>query len=161
MATFTTSTGETGVKDHRALPQDESVSASTVAPLHVFLVEDSPIIRERLTESLSTPGRIEVIGHADTEHGAVTALREADWDVLVLDLQLKQGTGLGVLKALAGTKPQGAKVIVLTNYAIPQFRDRSVALGADFFFDKSREYYRVKSVLEDMAAMRDSGGQRH
>ena len=34
----------------------------------------------------------------------------------------------------AGAKPAGAKVIVLTNYAIPQFRDRSVALGADFFF---------------------------
>jgi DNA-binding NarL/FixJ family response regulator len=128
-------------------------------PLHVFLVEDSPIIRERLTESLSTPGRIEVVGHADTEHGAVAALKTTDWDVLVLDLQLKQGTGLGVLKALAGSKPEGAKVIVLTNYAIPQFRDRSVALGADFFFDKSREYYRVKSVLEDLAATRD--GQTH
>ena len=124
-------------------------------PLHVFLVEDSPIIRERLTESLSTPGRIEVVGHADTEHGAVAALKSTEWDVLVLDLQLKQGTGLGVLKALAGAKPEGAKVIVLTNYAIPQFRDRSVALGADFFFDKSREYYRVKSVLEDLAASRD------
>lgn len=128
-------------------------------PLHVFLVEDSPIIRERLTESLSTPGRIEVVGHADTEHGAVAALKSTEWDVLVLDLQLKQGTGLGVLKALAGAKPEGAKVIVLTNYAIPQFRDRSVALGADFFFDKSREYYRVKSVLEDLAANRD--GQPH
>jgi len=128
-------------------------------PLHVFLVEDSPIIRERLTESLSTPGRIEVVGHADTEHGAVAALKSTDWDVLVLDLQLKQGTGLGVLKALAGAKPAGAKVIVLTNYAIPQFRDRSVALGADFFFDKSREYYRVKNVLEDLAAHRD--GQPH
>jgi DNA-binding NarL/FixJ family response regulator len=128
-------------------------------PLHVFLVEDSPIIRERLTESLSTPGRIEVVGHADTEHGAVAALKSTEWDVLVLDLQLKQGTGLGVLKALAGAKPAGAKVIVLTNYAIPQFRDRSVALGADFFFDKSREYYRVKSVLEDIAAARD--GQPH
>lgn len=124
-------------------------------PLQVFLVEDSPIIRERLTESLSTPGRIEVVGHADTEHGAVAALKSTEWDVLVLDLQLKQGTGLGVLKALVGAKPAGAKVIVLTNYAIPQFRDRSVALGADFFFDKSREYYRVKSVLEDLAASRD------
>ena len=59
------------------------------------------------------------------------------------------------LKALAGSKPEGAKVIVLTNYTIPQFRDRSVALGADFFFDKSREYYRVKSVLEDLAATRE------
>lgn len=149
---------EGGAKDHRAR-LDDAAMLHAAAPLHVFLVEDSPIIRDRLTESLSTPGRIEVIGHADTEHGAVAALREAQWDVLVLDLQLKQGTGLGVLKALAGARPPGAKVIVLTNYAIPQFRDRSVALGADYFFDKSREYYRVKSVLEDLAATR--GGSRH
>ena len=147
--------GRSAVEFHKGM----SVGQDSRHPLHVFLVEDSPIIRERLTESLSTPGRIEVVGHADTEHGAVAALKSTDWDVLVLDLQLKQGTGLGVLKALAGAKPAGAKVIVLTNYAIPQFRDRSVALGADFFFDKSREYYRVKSVLEDLAAHRD--GQPH
>ena len=151
------------------MPSDNAVAPTTAAskvtkgmrmghgaqqPLHVFLVEDSPIIRERLTESLSTPGRIEVVGHADTEHGAVAALRRGSWDVLVLDLQLKQGTGLGVLRALGAGKPEGAKVIVLTNYAIPQFRDRSVALGADYFFDKTREYYRVKSVLEELAMAR-------
>jgi two-component system, OmpR family, response regulator len=149
---------EMGRVEGRGFPEVSErtrMSEAVQQPLHVFLVEDSPIIRERLTESLSTPGRIEVVGHADTEHGAVAALKSTEWDVLVLDLQLKQGTGLGVLKALAGAKPQGAKVIVLTNYAIPQFRDRSVALGADFFFDKSREYYRVKSVLEDLAATRD------
>lgn len=147
--------GRAEARGFEELHKGTRMSHGAQQPLQVFLVEDSPIIRERLTESLSTPGRIEVVGHADTEHGAIAALMSTEWDVLVLDLQLKQGTGLGVLKALAGAKPEGAKVIVLTNYAIPQFRDRSVALGADFFFDKSREYYRVKSVLEDLAANRD------
>jgi len=73
---------------------------------------------------------------------------------VILDLQLKQGTGLGVLKALAPVRPAGTKVIVLTNYAIPQYRDRSLALGADYFFDKSREYDRVRNVLEELAAAR-------
>jgi DNA-binding NarL/FixJ family response regulator len=146
------SSADAGGKERHAAAGD--ASARQGAPLQVFLVEDSPIIRERLTESLSTPGRVEVMGYADTEHGAVAALRRVSWDVLVLDLQLKQGTGLGVLRALGAGKPEGAKVIVLTNYAIPQFRDRSVALGADYFFDKTREYYRVKSVLEEIAATR-------
>jgi len=134
----------------------EPMPMTEAPPLRVFLVEDSPIIRERLTESLTAPGRIEIVGHADTEQTAIAALTGADWDALVLDLQLKQGTGLGVLKAIAAARPPGSKVIVLTNYAIPQFRDRSVALGADFFFDKSREYYRVRSVLEEMAGTRSS-----
>lgn len=129
---------------------------SSIAPLRVFLVEDSPIIRERLVESLVSPGRVEVVGFADTEQSAIAALRAAPWDALVLDLHLKQGTGLGVLKAIAAGRSANSKVIVLTNYAIPQFRQRSIALGADYFFDKSREYYRVKSVLEDLAGSREN-----
>ncbi|MEO6928894.1 MAG: response regulator [Casimicrobiaceae bacterium] len=121
-------------------------------PLRVVLVEDSPIIRERLIESLTATGTIEVVGQADNERGAVAALASGEWDALILDLQLKQGTGLGVLKALSPIRPPGAKVIVLTNYAIPQYRDRSLALGADYFFDKSREYDRVRNVLEELAA---------
>jgi CheY-like chemotaxis protein len=150
-------TGESrrpGAFDGSGLSPLEPIAMTDSPSLRVFIVEDSPIIRERLTESLSAPGRIEVVGHADTEQAAVAALAGAGWDALVLDLQLKQGTGLGVLKAIAAQRPAGSKVIVLTNYAIPQFRDRSVALGADFFFDKSREYYRVRSVLEEMAGAR-------
>jgi DNA-binding NarL/FixJ family response regulator len=143
-----------GDLERTGLPLPEPTPMIARPLLRVFLVEDSPIIRDRLTESLSVPGRIEIVGHADTEQSAVEALSGAEWDALVLDLQLKQGTGLGVLKAIAAARPPGSKVIVLTNYAIPQFRERSVALGADFFFDKSREYYRVRSVLEEMAGER-------
>ncbi len=122
--------------------------------LRVVLIEDSPIIRERLIESLTSTGNIKVVGQADSERGAVAALASGEWDAVILDLQLKQGTGLGVLKALAPVRPAGTKVIVLTNYAIPQYRDRSLALGADYFFDKSREYDRVRNVLEELAAAR-------
>jgi DNA-binding NarL/FixJ family response regulator len=95
-----------------------------------------------------------VVVQADSERGAVAALASGNWDAVILDLQLKQGTGLGVLKALGPVRPAGAKVIVLTNYAIPQYRDRSLALGADYFFDKSREYDRVRNVLEELAGDR-------
>ena len=117
-------------------------------PLRVLLVEDSPLIRERLAESLSDPGRIEITGQADAEDTAIALVGDNDWDVLVLDLQLKRGTGLAVLRALVARRPPNSKVIVLTNYAFPQYRAKSLALGADFFFDKAREYHRVRDVLE-------------
>jgi DNA-binding NarL/FixJ family response regulator len=120
-------------------------------PVRVFIVEDSPVIRERLTESVSSPGRIEVIGYAESEANALDALRQADWDAVILDLQLKEGNGLRVLKALRQAR-EGKLVIVLTNYAFPQYRVRSEQLGADYFFDKSREYHRVREVLEQRAA---------
>ena len=120
-------------------------------PVRVLLVEDSPLIRERLAESLAEPGRIEIIGQADAEDTAISMLNEKTWDVLVLDLQLKRGTGLAVLRALVAHRPPGSKVIVLTNYAFPQYRAKTLALGADFFFDKAREYHRVREVVDGLA----------
>ena len=73
---------------------------NNLIPLRVLLIEDSPLIRERLFESLVDPGRIEIVGEADTEEAAVTLVNAEHWDVLVLDLQLKHGTGLGVLRSL-------------------------------------------------------------
>jgi DNA-binding NarL/FixJ family response regulator len=124
------------------------------APVRVVLVEDSPIIRARLEEALAAPGLIEIVGRADGERGAIEALDAGAWDALVLDLWLKQGTGLGVLRAVRAHRPPGAVVIVLTNYAQARVRDATLALGADHFFDKMRESHRVREVLEEMAAAR-------
>ena len=120
--------------------------------LRIVIVEDSAIIRARLAETLSEIPNLEIIGLAETEQDAVALLRDAPWDATVLDLQLKKGTGLGVLKALAQTvRPAHRKVIVFTNYAFPQYKERSLMLGADYFFDKSREFQRVRDVLAELA----------
>jgi len=125
-------------------------------PLRVLLVEDSPLIRERLAESIADPGRIEIVGQADSEQAAIGMLAAAPWDAMVLDLQLRHGTGLGVLRALISRRPANVKVIVLTNYAFPQYRAKSMALGADYFFDKAREYHRVREVLDVLASDRST-----
>lgn len=123
-----------------------------VAKLRVVIVEDSAIIRARLAESLAEIPNVEIVGQVETEADALAVLRQQRWDAAVLDLQLKQGTGLGVLKALgSAVRPPNAKIIVFTNYAFPQYRDRSLALGADFFFDKAREFHRVREVLAGLA----------
>lgn len=120
--------------------------------LRVVIVEDSVIIRARLAEALSEIPNIEIVGQAETEADAVSLLRKCEWDAAVLDLQLKQGTGLGVLKTVGTSdRPLHAKIIVFTNYAFPQYRERSMLLGADFFFDKAREFHRVSEVLAELA----------
>ena len=128
-----------------------------VAKLRVIIVEDSAIIRARLAETLAEIPNVEIVGQVETEADALSLLRQARWDAAVLDLQLKQGTGLGVLKSLAhGTRPANTKIIVFTNYAFPQYRDRSLSLGADYFFDKAREFHRVREVLHQLAGGGDS-----
>jgi DNA-binding NarL/FixJ family response regulator len=132
---------------------DSYSSTSAEEPLRVLIVEDSKRLREQLGESICTPGRIEVVGYAETEAEALEILTEAPCDAVVLDLQLRQGNGLAVLKALrASASGQRVTVIVLTNFAFPHFRERSLKLGANYFFDKAREYDRVREVLEELAA---------
>jgi DNA-binding NarL/FixJ family response regulator len=121
-------------------------------PVRVVLVEDSPIIRARLEEALAAPGAIEIVGHADGERAALAVLDATGWDALVLDLWLREGTGLGVLKAVRERRAPGT--VVLTNYALPRVREATLALGADHFFDKMRESHRVREVLDRLAAAR-------
>jgi DNA-binding NarL/FixJ family response regulator len=113
------------------------------------------VIRQRLIEAIDDPGRIEVVGYAETEVAAKTWLQNAVCDAIVLDLQLKQGSGLEVLKTTRTLKHEPRiVVIVLTNYSLPHFRERSMRLGADYFFDKAAEYERVHEVLEGLARSR-------
>ena len=137
-------------------PSSRSESAPhTTHPLRVFLVEDSAVIRERLTETISSLEHVEVVGHAETEADAIAALQALACDAVVLDLQLREGHGFNVLKALrsASDRPR-IIVLVLSNYATPLYRGRSMEMGADFFFDKSRAYDRLCEVLEELVARR-------
>lgn len=133
----------------------QSTAVQQPLPVRVLLVEDSAIIRERLVESIVEPGRIEIVGQADCEGDALRALRDTPCDAVVLDLQLKQGSGLGVLKS-ARARPGEQVYIVFTNYDFPHYREKSAQLGASFFFDKAREHARVREVLEDMARAREA-----
>ena len=124
--------------------------------LRIFLVEDSAILRDRLAETFSSWGKIEMVGHAETEADAAAALRTQVWDVLILDLQLLHGSGLGVLRSLDSHRVPGTTVIVLTNYAIPSYRARSMELGADYFFDKANDFSKLQDVFSTLAEKRQA-----
>ena len=105
-----------------------------------YLVEDNPVIRENLVGFLEDIADATVVAHASGEEEAVTWLqRHQDaWDMAIVDLFLDQGNGLGVLDACRKREAH-QKVVVLSNYATPDMRARSKAMGADAFFDKSAE----------------------
>ena len=107
-------------------------------PLKALIVEDSPVIRENLVAALEEMAPIEVVGTADDEASAVRWLGENDCDLAVVDIFLKSGSGLGVLKAAAATA-RPTKLVVLSNYATPDMRRKCLELGADRVFDKSNE----------------------
>lgn len=114
--------------------------------MKVFIVEDSEDVRIRLIEALAEVDQVEVVGYADSEPDAIETILGKRPEVVVLDLQLRQGNGLNVLRILrkSGTSP---KVIVLTNHAYAEYFQQCMAAGADYFFDKATEFMKVPEVL--------------
>jgi two-component system, OmpR family, response regulator len=115
-----------------------------------FIVEDSSTIRDNLIDTLGELARVEPVGTADTEHDAKRWLAANDWDLAVIDLFLRTGSGLNVVEACRGRKPH-QKVVVLSNHSSPDVRWRCSQLGADAVFDKSTE---LEALVDYCAKLR-------
>lgn len=119
--------------------------------MKVFLVDDSPQIRQKLTELLYELDGVEIIGQASQAVDAIDSILAVKPEAVLLDLHLNgQGNGFEVLERIK-QEPTAPKVIVLTNYPNPQYRKRCLQAGADFFFDKSYEFEKVVPVLDKLA----------
>ena len=108
--------------------------------LKTYIVEDNATIRDNLLATLEELAGVENAGTAEAENeGKIWLVTHGDhWDLAIVDLFLKQGSGLGVLEACRDRKPH-QKVIVLSNYATTDIRKRCAQLGVDAVFDKSNE----------------------
>lgn len=108
--------------------------------LKTYIVEDNATIRDNLIATLEELVGIDAVGTAETENEARDWLRKDGqaWDLAIVDLFLKQGSGLGVLEACRNRQAH-QKVIVLSNYATADIRKRCAQLGVDAVFDKSNE----------------------
>lgn len=105
-----------------------------------YIVEDSPTIRDNLIETLQELAQVEPVGVAETEHEGKKWLAQNDgfWDLAIIDLFLREGSGLNILEACRARRP-GQKMVVLSNHATNDVRWRCAQLGADAVFDKSTE----------------------
>jgi DNA-binding NarL/FixJ family response regulator len=119
--------------------------------LRVLLVEDSPLIAARVRDLLETEVGEEVVHVAVDEQDAVRAARDCDADVMILDLRLRHGTGFGVLQTLGAARPP---TIIMTNYAMPQYRAKALAMGVKYFLDKAAEFGRLPAILAEITEQR-------
>lgn len=108
--------------------------------MRTFLVEDNHTILEHLVSTLEELAPVEAIGMADSEEEGAAWLNShtEQWDLAIVDLFLKQGSGLGILAACR-RRDERQKVVVLSNYPTSEIRLRCAQLGVDAVFDKSTE----------------------
>jgi len=123
-------------------------------PLQVYIVEDSPIVQRFLGSAIAAAGA-ELDGCSDDAQTAIADVSALQPDLILIDISLASGSGFDVLKALHehSLVPEAVKV-VLTNHADDEYRNLSLRLGADRFFDKSSETSQALALISTLAAER-------
>jgi DNA-binding NarL/FixJ family response regulator len=119
--------------------------------MQVFLVEDSPPVRQRLMEMLEKLPGARLLGHAADADSAIRRILEGGPDLVLLDISLASGSGFDVLRAV---RPQAPEIdfYFLSNFSAFPYRQLAETLGARGFFDKTNELERVREMVAERVA---------
>jgi DNA-binding NarL/FixJ family response regulator len=118
--------------------------------MKVLIVDDSKIVCKGLQQMLINIADVEIVGQAHNAQDAITSISESNPNVVILDIRLPGLSGIDVLKDIRAKK-LSTRVIMLTNYPYPQYREKCDAMGADYFFDKVTEIEEIPKLIEELA----------
>jgi DNA-binding NarL/FixJ family response regulator len=116
--------------------------------MNVFIVDDSETVRESLRDMLSEFHDVNIVGYSADEADAIEHINSILPDVVILDLNLHTGSGITVLKNIKKHHPK-IKVMVLTNCNDEFYADACKRANADYFFDKSFQFMKVREVFSN------------
>jgi len=117
--------------------------------MKIFITENSPVIRERLTEMLKSIPNVELAGEADDAAKVVRGLNAIQPDVVILGFSSARDN-LEVLRRIR-LLPLSVTVIVMTNRVHSLYRNKCMDTGADYFLDKSRDIGVLNDLLYGLA----------
>lgn len=141
--------------ENPALDLDRESTATAARPdpgeLRILLIEDSQPIKLRLAAMLTVPGIMHIAGSAATEAEARKQIDGAEFDVLLVDVELRQGSGIGAIRHARERYRESRQplIIVLTNYPLPVVRSYCFDAGADHVLDKMHQFQDVKALISD------------
>jgi two-component system, NarL family, response regulator DevR len=120
--------------------------------MRIFIVEDSALMKSRIAQLAMRIEGLIISGSASNAASAIGGVAASSPDALIVDINLDSGNrkdsgnGLTVLRQVKAAHP-GIKSIVLTNSASDAYRRAALALGADYFLDKSTEFSQLAGIL--------------
>jgi len=123
--------------------------------LKIYLIEDDEEARDAMATLLRQSLSVEIVGFGDNERSVTHWLSSHDrgWDLAIVDLQLRQGSGFAALQWCATRLPD-QKVVVLSNLVSEDARSRCLSLGADAVFDKASE---IDALVDYCRALAPAG----
>ncbi len=114
--------------------------------MKIIIADDSKLIRDRIAERVELIDSVNVVAKTTNSYETIEEIKKHKPDVLILDIRMPEGSGINVLKYIQKNKTR-IVTIVVTNYPIIQYKNKCFELGADYFFDKSTEFEKVKEVI--------------
>ena len=144
--------------------------------MRVYIVEDSPIFLKAIENLLAENECIAIVGCASEAAVAMREIPRLAPEVVILDFHLIGGSGIDVLKSIKAQRIKAQHInaqhinaqhinaqrqaspiaIMFSSHAEPAFRRVSMKLGADFFFEKSREFDLLAQLLRSMTSSLDA-----
>lgn len=121
--------------------------------LTIYVVEDSAPVRDRIREMVREIPDTQLVGESDSEADAILGISRTAPKLVILDLNLKQGTGFEVLRQVKASAPD-TLVAVVTNFGTVQFREKCEQMGANYFFDKTKSYKLLVELLHQLVIAR-------
>tara|TARA_R110001599_G_scaffold64023_3_gene178966 strand:+ start:589996 stop:590433 length:438 start_codon:yes stop_codon:yes gene_type:complete len=123
-------------------------------PLRVFLVEDSLDVRELIIENLSMIPGLVIAGVSESENDALEQLNSLSCDVLIVDIQLKKGNGISLLRQISEQSKAANEMfkIICSNNASEVFRRAGQQYGVQHFFDKTSEFPQLFALLKELGS---------
>jgi len=122
--------------------------------MKIVIADDSPLIRERITNQLREFGKDILVFEASNGIDALAMILAHLPDLAILDLRMPGMSGLDVLKKIkvAGIR---SRICILTSYPYPQYREKCTEAGADYFLSKSEDFEKLNAAMAD--TIRDFG----
>ncbi len=117
--------------------------------MRIIIVDDSRIIQDRLYEMISEETDFRVIGQAYNVVKGKDMVSKLKPDVVISDIRMPGGGGIELLTYIKANFPQ-VKVIIATNYAYPQYREKCIEEGAEYFLSKAEDLDKIILTLRSI-----------
>jgi DNA-binding NarL/FixJ family response regulator len=118
--------------------------------IRVVIADDHTLVREGLKQLLKAAGGIDVIGEARDGHDVLKAIRESDFDVLLLDMSMPGKSGMELIKQVKSEKPR-LRILVLSMHQEHQYAVRAIKSGASGYLTKDSASAQLVSAIEKVA----------
>lgn len=124
----------------------------------ILVLEDVPLVRERIVTLLTDIVGVEQVLQAGNAPSALDLFSAHHPGIVILDISVPGNhelrNGIDVLKRIRKVDT-ASTIVMLTNFATPQYRHECERAGADYFLDKSREFDQLPAIIEGVLARSD------